>query len=156
MFRRAVFDDIGVLDPSVGHMLDVDITTRFALSESYTIDIVPEVLMDIYKDTSSLSGHLSPRYLDELKNYVAKHEASFAEFPCLHAANLYRIGRVMEQLGEDGADAYFSEAIALCPGQLRFRIYPLARNLGMLTAWNRLSRIRTDTRAAYRNLLHSK
>lgn len=152
--RRAVYDAIGPFDPEVGHMLDVDFAARFAQCGMFTVDMISEVLMDIYMQPTSLSGHVDKQHLRALSSYVNKYEDSLAAFPCVHARFLYRIGRVSELLGHEDADDHLRQAIQLCPGNLRYRAYPLVRDSGMLDVWNRISTLRTNLRGWYRNRRH--
>jgi glycosyltransferase involved in cell wall biosynthesis len=144
--RRAVFDEIGFIDPQAGPLADLEFAARFALSEMYRVEIVPEVLVDIYPQSDSASRVITEPYLVALKHLVARHEAALARYPCAYADYLYRIGRASEILGQTGVDHLYAKAARYCPGDPKYRLYSLARRYRLTTSWRAVSRCRLGVR----------
>jgi len=94
MYRKAMLDEIGLLDPLVLSMGDLGFSIRFATTGRWRIQVVPEIVTDVYKHSDLLKSHPQIR----------------ASYSYLAARACYPLAR--ERLG----DRYLSVAVDADPG----------------------------------------
>lgn len=154
LVRREVFTSIGLLDPEMGALADLDLAIRFAVDGRYSVRSVPSVVFDYYTHGHNASGGGTERYLEQLEHLIAVHSQTFARHPCVNAQYLYWLARMKDSLGRPGAAKLYAEAVRYCPGNLRYRVYPLIKRFGLLGAWSWAGKGRTRVRGMIRDLRH--
>jgi glycosyltransferase involved in cell wall biosynthesis len=100
-FRRAVVERIGGFDEALPRMDDYDFTLRFLAAESWSLDVLPIVTMNVHSDSTDHVSASSRRTLAAREHVLHKHRELFARYPDVYARHLYNVALLRLQVRQD-------------------------------------------------------
>ena len=153
MFRRAVFDRIGMCDPQVSAVSDRDFALRFAVDGTWGFRVVREVLYDVHcHGGSHHASARDPAYASHVEAFLRKHETVFAGLPRIHGMWLYKLARAYYAAGlESDGDRCLVASVRRWPLAAKPLAYLMTRKLGVEGAWQRAAALLADLRTIAAN-----
>jgi len=136
LVRRDVFNIIGLFDPELSNLADVDFGVRFALAGRWGVSVVQEVLYDGYFCGEHISSGLHAGYLRSLEAYVIKYDSVFSRYPAAKAYWMYRLARLHFDAGNClRARECLIAAVRARPGWMKPWAWDMARRCRLLGIW---------------------